>query len=511
MNGTDLFGKTDEGVTEDGSQEQPARVGADADSRYIPIGSGELIQLLGTGILRPPDPSWNPFPPSRGVVVRSVVQSELSSRIREISLPKGRSSLVILEVSAPAKAMSEAGVALSQVAAIHVPDEKTWNKQVARFFQGDGWTLGGVEIRVTPDLFDARPAEMEFRPLEIEATAVRQPSRIDRCMGGLAALLLADWMDVDFRGKNLANAHFGSMNDISVDLVVGVLGLDDLEAARFGVLVDVLLNRSQSAIEERIEDYFRTLSQSPNPDGGEAAKTRIQDIVDSRTTQQWSALTDDEDVVFRALTCASLEPDVSRLNAFLHAESDDRPGDKVAALALFITGAIAGVPRVPKRDLPGGGAGFLPVTDLGLGCFETEPDEHRDEIMSRAARITGGRPESIGPRGFSIFKGRDEYRAEIQRSSTNQRLTISVSLPMLTPKGKKKAGKGGLTQKDCYALFTEVAPNVNCRVMADPKETWNVRLVSGLIISTIDDPELEAAYRDIEEAITRCRTTVPGL
>ena len=505
MNGTDLFGQTDEGVTEDGSQEQPARVGADADPRYIPIGSGELIQLLGTGILRPPDPSWNPFPPSRGVVVRSVVQSELSSRIREISLPKGRSSLVILEVSAPAEAMSEAGVALSQVAAIHVPDEKTWLKQDARFLQGDGWTLGGIEIRVSPDLFEVSPAELEIGPIDMDAPPAAQPSRIDRCMGGLTALLLADWMDVDFRGKNLANVDFESMNDISVDLVVGVLGLDDLEAARFGVLVDVLFNRSQSAIEERIEDYFRTLSRSPNPNGWEPAKKRIQDIVDSRTTQQWSALTDDEDVVFRALTCASLEPDVSRLNAFLHAESDDRPGDKVAALALFITGAIAGVPRVPKRDLPEGGTGFLPVTELGLGCFETEPDEHRDEIMSRAARITGGRAESVGPRGFSIFKGKDNYRAEIKRSTSIQRLIISVSLPMLTPTGRKKTGKGGLAPKDSHEIFTKVSPHVNCRVMPDLNEKCSIRLESGLLIGTIDDPELAAAYEDLIEAVDLCR------
>lgn len=506
MNGTDLFGQTDEGVPEDGSQEQPARVGADADPRYIPIGSGELIQLLGTGILRPPDPSWNPFPPSRGVLVRSVVQSELSSRIREISLPKGRSSLLIIEVSALAENLSEAGIALSQVAAIHVPDEKTWLKQDARFLQGDGWTLGGVEIRVTPELFESRPAELEIGPIDMDAPPAAQPSRVDRCMGGLAGLLLADWMDVDFREKNLENTRFEAMLDTVVALVVGVLGLDDLEATRFGVLVDVLFNRSQSAIAERIEDYFRTLSQSPNPDGGEAAKKRIQDIVESRATQQWSALTDDEDVVFRALTCASLEPDVSRLNAFLHAESDDRPGDKVAALALFITGAIAGVPRVPKRGLPGGGVGFLPLTELGLGCFQTEPDQYRDEIMSKAARIMGGRPESIGPRGFSIFKGKDEYRAEIRRSTSVPRLVISVSLPMLTPKGRRKTGRGGMGAKETHVIFSEVAPYVDCRVMADLQDPWSVRFESGLIIGNIDDPELAAAYGDLQDAIRLCRS-----
>lgn len=502
MTGEDLFA----GASETAPRSMPETATkvdrADVEPRYVPIGSGELVQLLGTGVLRKPDRSWNPFPPSEGVVIRTVVRSELSARIREIRLPKARSSLVILELDPAVQAVSEMGIALSQIAAIHVPDEKTWKKQEARFLQGDGWTLGGRSVTVSPDLFEAKPAEMDRERIDPEVQSGSRSSSIDRCLGGLSGVLLADWFDVDFRTPRVAGGTFESMTSLSCELLADVLSLDDVEARRLAVLVRVLVEEVQSASEERIEVFFRRLGDSAADNGATEAKARMLDVVESRETQLWRELADDRDVVFRALTCATLEPDVARLHAYLHTEDAERPGDKVAALALYITGAIAGVSRVPKRRLSEGGAGFLPLADLGLRCLETQPDEARDEIMNKAARIMGAKPDAIRPSGFSLFCNGREYHADIKRAGAVPRLVVSAKL---TAKGK---GKAGLPQKASHLIFTEVAPFVSCQVMADPNDDRSVRFESGLIVGNIDDPELEMAYRDIEDAIALCRSKV---
>jgi hypothetical protein len=502
MTGEGLFAGEPEAAREAIPERAMVVDDVEVEPRYVPIGSGELVQLLGTGVLRKPDRSWNPFPPSKGVVIRTVVRSELSARIREICLPKARSSLVILEVDPAVEAVSEMGIALSQVAAIHVPDEKTWKKQEARFLQGDGWTLGGRSVRVSPDLFEAKPAEMERTQIGPEDGLGRGSSAIDRCLGGLSGVLLADWLDVDFRTPSVARGTFEGMARLSSELLVDLLSLDDVEARRLTVLVQVLVEEVQSASEERIEVFFRRLGDSATDAGAAEARARMLDIVESRETQLWRELTDDNNVVFRALTCATLEPDVSRLYGYLHAEEIERPGNKVAALALYITGAIAGVGRVPKRQLANAGAGFLPLADLALRCLETQPDEARDEIMNKAARIMGAKPDAIRPSGFSLFCNGREYHADIKRVGEVPRLVVSAKL---SARGK---GKAGLPQKTSHLIFTEVAPFVSCRVMADPNDDRSVRFESGLIVGNIDDPELEAAYRDIEDAIALCRSKV---
>ena len=82
------------------------------------------------------------------------------------------------------------------------------------------------------------------------------------------------------------------------------------------------------------------------------------------------------------------------------------------------------------------------------------------------------------------------------------RLVISAKLKL---KGK---GKASLPKTTTHLVFTEVAPIVNCRVMADREDVRSIRFESGLIVGTIDDDELEAAYKDIDHAIQTCLAKV---
>ena len=176
MMSEDLFNTTVNAEPPKATEAENAAESRDRGERFVPIGSGELVQLLGTGILRAPDPSWNPFPPSEGVSLRSVSQTELSTRIREIRLPRGRSALAILERKVSAEQMSECGISLNEIAAIHVPDKKSWLKQEARFLQGDGWTLAGVDVLTTPELFETKPAEMELGTIDENDLVTKKPS-----------------------------------------------------------------------------------------------------------------------------------------------------------------------------------------------------------------------------------------------------------------------------------------------------------------------------------------------
>ena len=107
----------------------------------------------------------------------------------------------------------------------------------------------------------------------------------------------------------------------------------------------------------------------------------------------------------------------------------------------------------------------------------------------------------IQPRGFSLYRNGLQYEADIRRHGQIPRLVVSAKL---TAKNKKK-----LPKTIAPVIFNEVAPFVSCRVMGDPDDPTSIRFESGLLVGNIDDPELEAAYRDIDEAIELCRSKVP--
>lgn len=467
--------------------------------RFVVVGSGELIQLLHAGVIRRPDDRWSLTPPSGGVELSPVDASGVAARIARLSLPKGRSSVIVLECDETAES-NAVGLSISQVRAIHMTDERAWRKERARFLQGTCWTLGAVDLRYGTDFLAAAPAELAPVQGDVPARPQRPCDRIDRVTGGLLAFLdrLGDEGNIEL------------IREMSVEptelprevnrYMCGCLGLelDGVEARAMQILVDTVLDEHCGAVDDRITRFHQARDEAGIAASGRFTDRYLRDVLAARVGQPWSELDDESELAAKALLVASLEPDVFRLHDFLSRASDAVPGKHVGALAMFVVGATVGIMKVPKRSLGRDARVIERIGELARRMLAAEPDPARNELIEKVRRLLGAQVERLTPSGFQVRCGITRYSAEIERGRACSRLILSTECE--APRR--------LSQATIKRLFMEVVPGLGCRVSGVPGRPRVIRLECRLVIGSIDDPEVDIAFQDLEDGLVACRAVL---